>query len=526
METACSSPLSGPWIEIVNDHGGLPDPACGTPATGNFMTCSPYPEENGNLFVDYQDCEYERAQLSTWHAANHTLDTFRKYLGDPTNQLPIGQCGNRIVLYVNKTLFDFECSAFAGNPTSFACPQLHFWRSGPTCSNMAYSTIVSHEMGHHFIWTFLDERSTINGQGAFGEGYSDSLAMLMYDTPIVGERVCWQTNEVVRNYSDCCPRVPYANCVATLPPMLTHCCNECSAIGGPISWCARLLGQLWWETRSNLNAYIWGPDLAAETALDYARQLFVAWTMIAPVLDIVDGDGGLIATSELTAIAMLTVDDAIIINSQGVNVNGDAMITNGTPHENAICDAFDVHGIPCGRMFVRAYAEGSRYFTLQTSAFQLDPTRQYGFRLARRPAGYPAIPICWVGYVGADGLIQQSPDTRTPVQWNGVHIHGAELEPGGSYDIYLLEGLIQPQVPPVAAVILRPLGDLTGDFVVTLDDILCILRAFGGDHSNCSLYAADVAPCAPNGLINLDDILAVLAGFGGSSGNCPVPCPN
>jgi hypothetical protein len=131
-----------------------------------------------------------------------------------------------------------------------------------------------------------------------------------------------------------------------------------------------------------------------------------------------------------------------------------------------------------------------------------------------------------VGYVGADGLIQQSPDTRTPVQWNGVHIHGAELEPGGSYDIYLLEGLIQPQVPPVAAVILRPLGDLTGDFVVTLDDILCILRAFGGDHSNCSLYAADVAPCAPNGLINLDDILAVLAGFGGSSGNCPVPCPN
>lgn len=47
-----------------------------------------------------------------------------------------------------------------------------------------------------------------------------------------------------------------------------------------------------------------------------------------------------------------------------------------------------------------------------------------------------------------------------------------------------------------------------------LDDILCTIRAFS-NFSDCP--NADIQPCAGNGILTLDDILSVLGAFGGSN---------
>lgn len=64
-------------------------------------------------------------------------------------------------------------------------------------------------------------------------------------------------------------------------------------------------------------------------------------------------------------------------------------------------------------------------------------------------------------------------------------------------------------------------GDLNGDQIVNLDDILCMLAAFTGDYA-CSdgLANADIAPCGGNGTVNLDDLLAVMRAFAGEE-ICP-----
>lgn len=64
-------------------------------------------------------------------------------------------------------------------------------------------------------------------------------------------------------------------------------------------------------------------------------------------------------------------------------------------------------------------------------------------------------------------------------------------------------------------------GDIDRTGSVDLNDILCVLSAFGGDYT-CTdgLVNADIIPCGGNGIVNLDDILGVFAGFAGAD-----PCP-
>lgn len=64
-------------------------------------------------------------------------------------------------------------------------------------------------------------------------------------------------------------------------------------------------------------------------------------------------------------------------------------------------------------------------------------------------------------------------------------------------------------------------GELTGNGIVNLDDILCVLSGFS---STAACPAGDIAPnCAADGRIALDDILAVIGAF---SGVDPCGCPN
>jgi len=60
-----------------------------------------------------------------------------------------------------------------------------------------------------------------------------------------------------------------------------------------------------------------------------------------------------------------------------------------------------------------------------------------------------------------------------------------------------------------------PYGDLTGDDIVDLDDILYMLGAFSNDDPNVFYLGTDIFPCESDGITDLDDILSLLFAFSG-----------
>lgn len=66
-------------------------------------------------------------------------------------------------------------------------------------------------------------------------------------------------------------------------------------------------------------------------------------------------------------------------------------------------------------------------------------------------------------------------------------------------------------------------GDVNGDGVINLDDLLCILSYIAGEKAPCPPSAMDVSPCgAGDGFTNMDDLLMVLDAVAGLY-DCCVP---
>ena len=63
---------------------------------------------------------------------------------------------------------------------SWPSPSLNFYRAGDGCANSAFASVIAHEYGH-----FIVDRHGLE-QGAFGEGYGDTMAVLVYDNPKFG----------------------------------------------------------------------------------------------------------------------------------------------------------------------------------------------------------------------------------------------------------------------------------------------------------------------------------------------------
>lgn len=163
------------------------------------------------------------------------------------------------------------------------------------CTGLAMSTIIVHEYGH-FVHLGLGIQDA-----AFGEGYGDALAALVFDSPISGQDV-FGPGIAGRDVSS--PDVQYP-CFAPDP-------HECGLV----------LAGVWWDLKIELQGSL-GPVAGLETA----RQLFVDWSAITA--------GGDQAAHPGTAIEVLTIDD------------DDGDITDGTPNFDEICAAFALHGIDC-----------------------------------------------------------------------------------------------------------------------------------------------------------------------------------
>jgi hypothetical protein len=173
---------------------------------------------------------------------------------------------------------------------------LNFFRSGE-CVNSAYSTVVSHEYGH-FILDRLGLR-----QEAFGEGFGDCVAILLYDDPVVG-RDFFSLGGHVRDIELANKQYP--------------CFSQ-------IHSCGQVLAGVWWDIKLEMQALLGG-----EVGLEAARQLFTDWAMMT--IGVTTGKN---SATPLTAIEVLTVDD------------DDGDISNGTPHFDEICAGFAAHNIGC-----------------------------------------------------------------------------------------------------------------------------------------------------------------------------------
>lgn len=139
--------------------------------------------------------------------------------------------------------------------------------------------------------------------------------------------------------------------------------------------------------------------------------------------------------------------------------------------------------------------------------------------------GCDAAVSCVAGYVQADGRLGPASFCQSAAQWGDVFVRGTSLIPGKRY-------VVRAECEPpgvdgcgdAASAVTYRWGDTNNSGFVDIDDILCVVRAFGADYSTCSREAGDLMSCLPNRTVDLDDLLNVLYAFQGLAMPCVGPC--
>jgi len=180
------------------------------------------------------------------------------------------------------------CNAFYDGAST------NYFRVGGGCNNTAFSSVIAHEYGHHIV-----NRLGL-AQGAFGEGFGDTMSMMIYDDAIIGRNFT-TSGGIIRT------------------PDTANVQYPCS---GAIHFCGQVLGGALYEIRKNL-----GARYGSLPGLDVARQLHIDWALITA------GGQGTDSAHPTTAIEFLTVDDT------------DGNLANGTPNYCQIAAGFTSHGI-------------------------------------------------------------------------------------------------------------------------------------------------------------------------------------
>lgn len=170
---------------------------------------------------------------------------------------------------------------------------INFCLAGSSYSNTAFGSVIHHEYGHHLV------ASGGSGQGAYGEGMSDSIAMLITDDPRLG--VGFYT-------SDCVGGIRSADNTMQYP---------CS---GAIHYCGQLLSGCIWSVRNELIVTEPQDYLAILSNLTVNSILLHSGESIDPSI----------------CIDFLTLDD------------NDGDLSNGTPHYDEITAGFAAHGMWAG----------------------------------------------------------------------------------------------------------------------------------------------------------------------------------
>lgn len=179
----------------------------------------------------------------------------------------------------------------------FASGLTQYTRKNEECNNTAFSTLISHEYGHHMV----QKRRLV--QDSFGEGFSDLMSHFVFNTRQMGLE--FTIGVPVR-------RDPIASNVQ-------YPCTE-----GELHACGMLVGGVWWRVKEAFES-LYGPVLG----LELIRQFQIDW-----YLTTAGGAGQWASMHPMSAVEMLALDD------------DDGDLYNGTPHFTQIRAAFEAHSIP------------------------------------------------------------------------------------------------------------------------------------------------------------------------------------
>ncbi len=226
----------------------------------------------------------ERAEVNAYLHANIVRDYLLEY--SPNFPTIATQTGFQINVMVNGS-----CNAFYDGSS------INFYPAGGGCNNTAFSVVVHHEFGHHIV------NRAGSGQGAYGEGFSDVMGVLITDTSQLA---------LGFNSSSCTSGIRNADNNNQYSP------TNCSSAGSAIHTCGTVLSGCVWSTREALLSQ--NPATYREILSDLAINsvLLHTGTSITPAI----------------TIDFLTIDD------------NDSNILNGTPNYAAINQGFSEHSMP------------------------------------------------------------------------------------------------------------------------------------------------------------------------------------
>jgi hypothetical protein len=287
----------GQWVTVI--------PQTSVPITASVLGITPPGPADLVLNATPPPSELTTAQVNAFICTSVTHDFIKHYAPSLTRWDTQLQCN---------TAVSGTCNAFF--TTTGGVPNINFYNSGGGCSNTAYTTVVSHEYGH-FIVSHLGANGSGLTQGAFGEGYGDVNAELIWDDYVTGRGFRGTQNSFVRD---------------PIAANIQYPCSSGQCSGTEIHCCGQILSGVWWRIRSNL-----GTALGEPAGLETARQLEVNWALITL------GGSGANSAYPTTAIEVLTADD------------NDGNINNGTPHYTQICPGFAAHSIQCPAITLLAF---------------------------------------------------------------------------------------------------------------------------------------------------------------------------
>lgn len=192
-----------------------------------------------------------------------------------------------------------SCNAFYDGSS------INFYLAGSGCTSYALvADVVYHEYGHGINDKYYQSQGGFFANGAMGEGYADIWAMGITNNPILGEGNSQSIpTDFIRRY-DIDPKIYPQD------------------ILGEVHADGEIIAGAWWDLGQNFGD------------LQQMMDLYAA-TFDATITGL-DGNEGEVYVDVL--VEALLVDDSPVDG-------GDGDITNGTPNDLDIINAFDAHGI-------------------------------------------------------------------------------------------------------------------------------------------------------------------------------------
>ena len=270
-DVTLNSGVDGLYFTVNNDGGDNGAVSADVPNGGN-----------AELLHNESEGELTTAEINAYIHANDCRDFILTY--NPEFPVIDNQTGWPINVNIGDT-----CNAY------YDYSSINFYQAGGSCNNTAYGHVVMHEYGHHLI------ASAGSGQGEYGEGMADCIAVIMTGDSRMG------------------PGFYAGNCVSGIRDADNSCqyTSSCSSCGNAIHACGQLISGCVWST---WQALLSSSPLEADHVI---RSLTINSILLH------NGT----AIDETIAIDFLTLDD------------DDADLANGSPHYDAIAQGFGSHNI-------------------------------------------------------------------------------------------------------------------------------------------------------------------------------------